>query len=190
MKILNTFKPEKCVSKDPTRQALFHAFVDKTGEKKGFLNATNGIMAVRIPVDLEENETEGAIPVEAIKQSRKICSKESEHLEFTLSEKVMVQNQEVKSEYDRFNYLTFPKIQAVFPKTKPKAFIAFNAAYLKCIADALGTEMVFLEIRNSHEAIIVRPNNESDCKAALMPCTISRKTGEEKQEKIFDEGKE
>lgn len=187
MKIPKSLKIEKCVSKDPDRNVLHHVFVEKSSHKKGYACATNGICCVRIPVELDEGDSEGAISIEAIKQARMITSKELEYLEFALNEKVIVKSDSVKSEYERFNHLTFPKTSAVFPKGKVKAFVSLNVRLLKMVADALGTDIVFLEIRESHQAIVIRPNDQSDFKAVLMPCEINRKTGEEKQRDMLED---
>ena len=74
MRIPSGLKLEKAVSRDQSRPVLCSLYLRITGEgddRKGFLEGTDSYHLTRIPVDVDENDTEGFIPVDAIIAARK-----------------------------------------------------------------------------------------------------------------------
>ena len=67
---VNNFKIEKAVAKNDVRDYLEHCFLDCEQKK---LVATNGHIITALNVELDEDDTTGFIPVEAIIRERKIA---------------------------------------------------------------------------------------------------------------------
>lgn len=182
MKILWFYKPEKCVSKVKENDVLKHFFLEKANEEKGVLNASDGKMLIRIPVDLAPGDTAGAIPVEALLSAKKVG--QDGFAEIRLAKKCEIETPDTKQEFSRFNYLKFPNFQKVIPISKPKAVIAFDVKKLKAISDAIYSEGVVLEIRGKEEGIVVRPASGSAAFGVLMPIKPDRETPDENQKEI------
>lgn len=189
MKILTNYRPEKCVSKDKENEAFRQFFVERIKGDKGILSATDGKCLVRIPVELSDKDQEGAVPVDAVAKSRSLAD-DAPECEVLLLKTVKVVSPAFKADYERFNYLTPPKFQSAIPKSKPKAYAFFNAKHLKSIADAMGTEMVFVEIREVGQPLVIRPDDKSDLigvLAAIKPTdrevSDAQKTMDEVEEK-------
>jgi hypothetical protein len=180
MKISDQYLPEKCAFKGKEgKEALKHMFVEKAEGDRGVLSATDGVMLVRLPVKLSEGDKEGTVSVDALTQAREYV-KDGEY-EIHLRDKAVIDVPELHAEHVRFNLVAFPETKKIFPKTKPRAVIAFSAKRLRDIADAMGCDAVLLEIRSESEIIVVRPAiGECLEVGAFMPVNTGR-TAKEKQ---------
>lgn len=68
-------KLEKVVSKDQSRPVLTRLYLRITGEgdeRQGWLEGTDSYKLLRLPVDIDEDDTEGFIPIDAITTARKL----------------------------------------------------------------------------------------------------------------------
>jgi len=149
MKLHSNIKIESIVSKDKTRAAICHPWIDA---ENGKLIATNGSAMAVIPVELDESDESGHVPCEAFKQARKGVKGEVSMLcngNVTLPSGAILPRD--KSE-------TPPKWQAVMPE-KPDSVVAIslNAAMLAKLAEAMGTEGVTLAIESPDRPILVTP---------------------------------
>ena len=75
MRIPAKCKLEKLVSRDTSRPVLctlYLRIVGEGAERKGYLEGTDSYKLARIPVELDEGDTEGFIPLEAIQTARKL----------------------------------------------------------------------------------------------------------------------
>lgn len=179
MKIWDRYRPEKCVLKTTDgSEALKHMFVERTESGGGVLSSTDGVVLVRIPVKLSEDDKEGGISVDAMTQAREYV-KEGEY-EIQLRDKAVIDVPELHAEHARFNFLTFPNTRQVFPKTKVKVAIALDTKKLRAIAEAMGDDRVLLEIRDEATVIVVRPIDSGLEIGALMPLKTDR-TAKQKQ---------
>jgi hypothetical protein len=159
------FKPEVAVSKDPKRPTLQHPRLSG----KGFIEATDSFIAVRVPCELEA-DADGMIPVEAIKLARTIGDKKQA---IRLDCNGGVDVPDVAS-FERHTQEALPDIASAFdglPKLTPTVF-GINAAMLARAAKALGCNEVQLEVFTRETAIRVTPLHGLGGEAIVMPVRI------------------
>lgn len=176
MQIPRECKIEKACAKEPGRYAWTDVLLRRNEDGSGTLAATDGRKLVTITVEgLEPDETDGLIPVEAIKRARK-------HPHGILTANGHVECDGVK--WDRPTG-EFPKYEAVMPAFKPGSegtvTVALDAKYLHEIADAFGEDAVSITFKvtdgkaDKFAPLLVLPANcfkSERRRAALMPITI------------------
>lgn len=142
-------KLEKAVSKDASRPVLTRLYLRITGEgadRKGFLEGTDSYKLVRVPVELDEADTEGFVPVDAITTARKV---KSDRVSCNGTCRV-VGADGVVIEYDRPDVGQFPNTDSLLD-LPPAQYdgrrwtIGLNPLYLLDLAMAMGAETVTLE---------------------------------------------
>lgn len=130
--------PKKCeieqaASKDPSRFALTQVYF-----RRGRLIATNGAIAVRIPVPDCKKDTKGFIPIPAVLKARK-AKNLFDTTEITATDVVRVSSAGGMVEFKREQEVTFPNIKAVMPKPKEAKFtIVLSAQELIRAFKAMG----------------------------------------------------
>lgn len=141
-------KPWLVCSKDQTRPTLTHVNLTldpprKDKPRTGHLSATDSYCLVTVPVefdDRDEEPKEGAFPIEALKAGDKIGAV------FALKDGVREPGTGTLHPYPE-NPGQFPNADKLMPSEENVSsfHIAFNAALLKKLADAMGSEAVVLE---------------------------------------------
>lgn len=163
MKMIAGFKPETCVAKGESAATVMkHVVVQRREGDKGWAFSSDGKVMVRVPVDLLDDDIEGAVPVDSIKFSKGV-NEEPGHVELRLSDKVEVFGAHASAVFDRPSNLTPPVFEACFPKGKPAQVIAFRVSNLQKVASAMGSDDVILELRGNGQVIVVKPNGQSEC---------------------------
>lgn len=177
MKIRREFKPELCASKDPTR---FHLAAPYLDTEASALVATDGHRVTICPVTLEDGDTAGPVPGRALVEARKGAPKGCDAV-VRANGQITVDTKVGPVTMPRPEPVQFPAWRQVIPEPR-KAVIAFNPAYLKEIADAIGADAVHgvtleFDPADPHAPIVVRANRPQiggDAYAALMPIRIAK----------------
>ena len=159
-------KIEKLASTDYARHpALTAPYLDLKDAASPMLVATDGHALVALSVTTEDGDTEGAIPVEAIKQARKCGAIGTPTIAANgacvLPNGVSIPRESVE----------FPNWRQLVPKAASDLRIILNAELLKRIADALGSDTVELRFGTTPTAdvIQVRAHDASIGFGLLMP---------------------
>lgn len=176
MKINKTFKPELIASTDDTRYTITAPYLE--GDR---VIATNGMAMVVLPIEREENDTDGHIQSEAFKTARKQLK--------NLSESQFVANGQITyadgSTAPRVKDMgNFPQWKQVVPPIdRPVGFkVALDAELLLKLADALGAmpdenkkngKIVTLTFKNELSAIVVTPHTDTKAMGILMPVRLA-----------------
>jgi hypothetical protein len=170
MKIAKEYKIESaCAKNNSGRYSIENPFLDRS-ESGDVMIATDGRILAIVPVECTPEDDQGPVPRECLKDARKFgvnCNG--------------VAAVPGGASYPRPD-ATFPDWRAVMPDFKGKKTVrlGIDAALLKRLADAIGTEKVNLEfpVDESSDCVIepltVRPAGFSD-KAAhgvIMPCRV------------------
>lgn len=149
MKIPAGAKLEKLASTDKTRpvlSALYLRVVESNGERHGFVEGTDSYKLGRIPVELDDDDTEGFITLEALTAARKL---KYEHLHCNGS--LGAGNAlEAFVHFPRPELGTFPNTDQLLeltPATIDGARFTFgvNPRFLLDVAEAMGCETIELE---------------------------------------------
>lgn len=166
MKLEKTVKIEGAASQDETRFALNAPYLDIT-EGHGTLVATDGRMLARMPVELEDGDTAGYVPVAALAAARKVAKK-GEQLAVRLNGQAIVSSAGQEATFARnAAEAQFPNWRQVIPKDEPKARIALNPELLLRLAKAIGSEeRIVLEIMGETSPIRIRALSLSGVGAA------------------------
>lgn len=153
MRISLRTKLEKLVSKDPSRPVLTHLYlriVGEGGDRRGFLEGTDSYKLGRVPVELEEGDTEGFIPAEVIGAARKAKAdsiRANGSLELETFGKVI-------ASFPRTFEGTFPNTDQLLDVTPARIngarwTIGLNPKLLLELAEGMGAETVTLEFANT-----------------------------------------
>lgn len=144
-------KPSKAVSKDHHAPVLQNGYLRKT--RQGFvLHVTDSKIAARIPVNVRKAKgdrrrpplKEGPVPVEALRAIER-----AEGSVFTARNgTVDVGN----VAYKRVDNGRFPTMDDLFPARRPKKplVLALNTRMLRSLAEALGDDVVKIELDLAH----------------------------------------
>jgi DNA polymerase III sliding clamp (beta) subunit (PCNA family) len=152
MQVPANSKIERAVSKDQSRPVLTDPalVIDESGETPvGYLCATDSYKLVLIPVELEEGDVAGPVPLEAVKAAIKDCHG-------------YVHANGAAALPDGPSYPRpdgkFPDALALLPDTDARRFeVGVSAKYLADVAAAMGTETVRLSFLVTDEGIQLRP---------------------------------
>ena len=168
MKFDPKYKPENCISKDPTRPHLSNVFLD-VAEKK--MVATSGSFIVVIPVSVDATDHKGAVSAAALAAARKIGKANKTEAEIKANGALVVGG----DTFARPDGSGFPHWRSCIPERR-KLTVSFNAKLLLELARALGSkeEIVTLDIGEANDPIIVYGKDETDGAAygVLMPRRI------------------
>ena len=172
MKISKTCKVELIASTDATRYVLNNPYLQ--GNK---LITTNGKSLVMIPVERDSEDTDGPINVEAFKLSRKVLSgvKDSQII---ANGQLKVSTKEGQMTMPRKDLKggTFPNWEKVIPnENRGGKKICLDAALLYDLAQALGNNLVVLEILDETSGIVVKARSDNAISGSigvLMPVRI------------------
>jgi len=135
-------KIEKLVSKDVSRPVLTETYLKISDDKRSsapeaFLEATNSLALVRIPVDVDDGDTAGFIPVEAILEARKTKAVGL----MANDDVVRVEKGGRAVEWKREDVGSWPDSDRLIPEPS-QTYICFDAGLLHDLAMALGTKGV------------------------------------------------
>ena len=137
MKFDRNFKPELIVSKDPFRGALNFVELDKAENR---LCATDGHRLVAVPVQVDEHDTSGPVDSKMLGEARKLAkSAKEDHAEIQCDGALKLTNGATAPRPDRAG-MNFPAWRQIMSGVATKSLIAFNAKYLKELAEAIGQE--------------------------------------------------
>lgn len=145
MKLPKNCKVESIVSDDKARLVLSQPYLDR---ENGVVVSTNGKAMAIVPVECDETDVSGHIPVEMVKLSRKTAWGKLTVGEMSVGqESVRVKDVSVK----RPELGTYPKWEQVIPKAEPEGKakrirFGINAEMLRSLSQALGSDEVSLEI--------------------------------------------
>tara|TARA_R110002020_G_C16090954_1_gene757888 strand:+ start:108 stop:674 length:567 start_codon:yes stop_codon:yes gene_type:complete len=145
MKIDKKYKLEKIVTKDESREALLHIYIDGEAQKA---IATNGQAMAIVPVELSEDdsiEKEKLLPAKALTAARKIGGKRIAESEIALNGSVTLSNGESmpypgnQGEKNQYQ-IKYPNYKAVIPNPTETGEIHFNPKLLWELCQAIGAE--------------------------------------------------
>ena len=140
-------KIEKLVSTDQSRPVLTHTHLSIKGED-AFLEATDSFALVRLPVTLDEHDTAGFIPVEAIVEARK-----TKAVGLTANDDVVrVEKGGRAVEWKREDVGSWPDSDRLIPEAS-ETYICFDAGLLHDLALALGTKGVRVFVPESGSGV-------------------------------------
>lgn len=163
MQIDSRTKIEKAAAKDKSRPALNHPHLNVT---TGMIEATNGVIAVRVPVDCDPEDCSGAVSAEALAAARK----EGEQLRCA-EERLETRD----TSYRRPQVGSFPALADLIPAAGSGTWrVALDVDQLAKLAAALGSERVILEGSAPGAPIRVEPyGSDLDGEAVIMPIRVA-----------------
>lgn len=170
MKTKKDCKIEAVVSRDATRPVLGAPYF-----RGGALWATDGRAMVRLPVESDETDTEGWVPVEALKAARKVAGKLDSIAMHVNGAATLLNGQSFprpNPDTMRGNWPACERIWDISNAHETKFTVAFNAELLANIAEAFGSAEVKLEMTDAETVIRVSPVGKApnlDARAVLMP---------------------
>ena len=189
MKIQKRMKIELAASKDSKRYVLNEPYLDMedrlTG--KGTLVATDGQICAIVPVELDENDSEGYVSADVLKANRK---QGFDSNSVTVNGKAQFENGDTMSRHGKIavgEAYKYPNWRAIVPnfENSKTVSVALDAKLLNRLADAIGTEGVVLTFAVENDgqvfdAIEVKPTStgkvkvstEHDAKGIIMPIRI------------------
>ncbi len=173
-------KIEKAVSTDYGRPALENPFLVFDGEQ-GLLCATDTYQCVMIPVTTDDEDTAGAVPLDAIKASRRKTSDgRIELAEKAATVRGLQEFADGEAHYARHDQKN-PDLLKIRDNTialgDPVITIGINATMLAKIQAALGADGrgISLEIRNPLKPVIVRPLGGRSGMGIAMPIMMDKR---------------
>jgi len=173
MKLHRKYRVEQACSKDVHgRPALADPYLRILGDERGWLEATDSYIAARVSVRGVTYDSDGWVPVDALKQARKACG--------------AVDEADVPCENGRVNVYgtvyprprpgsTFAELESFYTEARLEdAMVEFgiDAKLLYKLAQALGSERVRLRIRSPLKPIYVQPLGDPDAEGLIMPIRL------------------
>ena len=147
-------KLEKVVSADRSRPVLSHTYLraDPNDPTRGTLEACDTYKLARVPVELEEGDTEGLLTVESLKAAQK-----ANRLRPRLSANGTADVPGGPS-FPRPEEGTFPNTATLIPEGEIAFTVGINAKFLHELAQGLGVDAVRLDfLKVGDEPSAVRP---------------------------------
>jgi len=133
-------KPETVVSKDKSRPVLTHLYLRITeGESIGSLQATDSYKAVRIPVEVGKDDTEGFVSPDVYKAARKVTPKTAGGVEFEVNGGYTLAD---GTTHPREFQGTWPKLDEIMDVPASTFTVGLNARFLFDLAQAFGSDTV------------------------------------------------
>lgn len=165
------YKPELICSKDSTRYVLNNAEVLMLNDQPKMV-ATDGRRLVVIPVEADESER-GPIPPQALKFARQArVSKKTDTVVMGLNGSISFENGWTMPRENKEDRTPYPNIQNVIPEHSPTVRIGINAKQLHELAQALGDDVVILNITDAGGAIKVTLQRD-EAFGVIMPFRIA-----------------
>jgi DNA polymerase III sliding clamp (beta) subunit (PCNA family) len=170
MQIERKYKIEKCVSTDSTRTNMTNIFITKRHAM-----ATNGHMLAVVPVTFESEDTNGWLTPAALTQARKVTPKSAGDVVISLNgaQELIDGTRIVRPTEEKP-----PKfVHLLRLAHKDREFkIGLDAAKLKALADALGSDELVLDFGSTKAAVLVTPfHSEAGTIGLLMPLRIDNR---------------
>jgi hypothetical protein len=142
-------QPELVASRDTSRPMLTKVHLDT---EAGEVWVTDSYKAARFPVEVEEGDTSGPIPVEALKASRKPPLRHISETSISLNshaEVKMGRGEEASGPYltvprDKEDGYKFPSLPELFPDNLAPFEIGLDAKHLHDLAKAMGSDTIRL----------------------------------------------
>ena len=179
MKLPPSGRVEAAVATDRSRPVLTRVFLriveTKTGRgrnrkvtREGWLEATDSYVLAQVPVELDDDDTEGMIPVEALVEARTTPTRE-----LAVDGEIRIQGYGKLTTFPRPEMGKFPDTERLFStEDSPVASVGLNAKFLAKLAEALGTDTVRLDIMAPRKAIRVTPASGNGGRGLLMPILV------------------
>jgi len=164
MKIGNKYKLDKIASNDHVRPAMNHIFIDGNTAV-----ATNGSALAIVPVVIEEGDIGGMLSKDSFIAARKLAKNNDLQIKLNEAEKLIDGTQRPRLE------LSYPDYKAIIPNYSDEETrkIQFNAKYLFELSQALGSDLITLEIPLSSKKAMLVYNlsltNEKQVFGLIMP---------------------
>lgn len=179
MKIHKHLKIESACSKEKERTNIAAPYLDRSNGTDRLVS-TNGRILAAVPVECDDSDTSGYVPLACLKDARK-----AGFVELNGAAKVG------GTSFNRDTESTFPNWRAVMPdySGEKTVKVAIDPALLKALAEAMGAEALILEIPigygdGSRDESVVRPLSvrpttangvapyETDARGVIMPIRI------------------
>lgn len=136
-------KPELACSKDETREKILNPWITKHKDGRHYMCASDGAMAVLIPVDMEEGETTGPVPIEALQKARKLSHRNNPKLAMGCNGDIKLQD---GTSYARNQAVDMADLECYFnDPVEVTQTVTLDVGRLKRIADAMGCLAVRIE---------------------------------------------
>ena len=175
MIIPSKYRPELGVSKDRPRELLTSLYL-----RGSMLYATNGRMAIQIPVEREPDDVDGFIPVEALVEARQTCARSATTRRQRPGSFMMSARKATLAFDSKFGPIemkrpepgVYPTMTGVIDATPRRRThcISFDVAFLSACAAALGHKCVTISFDGPETPIIVQAlDNTGAAHAVLMP---------------------
>ena len=171
------YRLDLAVSKDGVHPAENHIFINN----ETAVACDNHILAI-VPVQMEEGDSAGLIPVDALKAARKGLKKDATKATINANGIVSVVDAKTKavSTWTRPNE-TYPPYKAIIPDYKPEEIacqIAIDAELLARLAGALGNDRVILTIpkdalSNPRAILVKTTDSDNTAHGLIMPVRLS-----------------
>lgn len=182
-------KLETIASKDITRQTLVNPWLDLSDPKKPMLVATDGHRLMALPADewVEEHDTHGPVPIDAIKAARKLKTR----IDLTSATTAIVNGVAYpRVPTDRLLTSTIEAFHACLPSwrrilpvvDRPEMRIQINANYLADVAGVLGAANVAIHadavdvLAPLRVTVTGEDGNSPDAIAVVMPWNLNETT--------------
>lgn len=150
MKIDKTSKLEKCAATSPTRYAMDVVYLDLQDKKHPVAVATDGKVLAVVPVELEDGDEAGMIPIEALKEARRGAGR-GDTARIEVNGTLRAWGKKGPVTYERPDDVPFPDWRAVTKheaQTTDKSLrVCLNAKLLLNLAQALGSDSVELRFQ-------------------------------------------
>lgn len=177
MKLPLSGRVEAAVATDQSRPVLTRVFLrileTKTGrghnrktKREGWLEATDSYLLIQVPVELDDDDTEGMIPIEALAEARLA------NRELAADGEIRIQGYGKLTTFLRPEMGKFPDTTKLFTDDPPIASVGLNAKFLAKLAKGLGTDTVRLDLMGPRKAIRVTPASGSGGRGLLMPIVL------------------
>ncbi len=171
MKLPKDCKVELAASKTVGREALMEPYLDiKNG--KGTIVATTGRIAVSIPVELDEKDTAGYVSGDVLRAARK--GSKNAPLSVIVNGVASLDNGITMPREGESKDRQFPNWRAVFPEGAEHTItLSLNAAYLWALAQAMGTDLITLRMKDNLSSVLVEPAGDKpacrEARGVFMP---------------------
>lgn len=143
---------ERAASSDESRPVLCHAYLNV---EDGTLEATDSYMAVIVPVEIEDGDTSGPIPRDALKAQRKASKRYPASLSVNGDVALRDTYEGTEQTWKRPDVGQWPNLRKITPDDLSGFRIGLNAAKLLDLAKALGSDgevtLEFRRQRNTYE---------------------------------------
>lgn len=144
-------QPELVASKDVARPVLTKVHLNV---EQSVVEVTDSYMLARFPVELDEGDTSGPIPVDALKASRKAPIRgHSTRIALNGDAECIMDSGGIESTYATFSResagYTFPNCAQLIPENLSDFEIGIDAGKLLKLAKAMGDERVRIRFTNN-----------------------------------------